>query len=159
MDNSLIEQYKQEMLRMYQKQYTKTALPVKVDYGENGRLIVNVTTLRGLYPVPNATVTVFTGNYENMTIVDSSITDENGKSKIFILPAPSRALSLEAGATEAVYTSYGVMVDADGYSRQVNLNLPIFEGVTSLQAIDMTLLSADGGNTTNINDQAENYNL
>ena len=158
MDSALIEKYKQELINMYNSR------PVSTDstpdrYGNNGRLIVSVTTFRELYPVPNATVTVFTGDMDNMTVIDSSITDQSGRSKTFILPAPSRELSLEAGSTEAVFTSYGVMVKADGYADEINLNLPIFRGVTSLQNIDMTLLSAQNGNGSNINDQAENYNL
>lgn len=156
MDKSLIEQYKNELLKMSQK---ATVVKNSEDYGENGKLIVNVTTLRQLYPVANALVTVFTGDYQNLKPIDSSITDQNGKSKTFLLPAPERELSLEAGSTQAVYTSYGILVKADGYADEVNLNIPIFRGVTSLQNVDMTLLSAQNGKRENLNDQAENYNL
>lgn len=157
MDNSLIEKYKQELLDMYNNKKA----PTKTDdqFIDNGRLIVSVTTLRKLYPVAGAEVTVFTGDFENMKPIDRSITDESGKSKVFILPAPDRELSLEIGATEPVYTSYGILVKADGYADEVNLNLPVFRGVTSLQNVDLTLLSAQNGQTLNINDQAENYNL
>ena len=156
MDKSLIEQYKNELLKMSQKAPVIKNID---DYGENGKLIVNVTTLRQLYPVANALVTVFTGDYQNLNPIDSSITNQNGKSKTFLLPAPERELSLEAGSTQAVYTSYGILVKADGYADEVNLNIPIFRGVTSLQYVDMTLLSAQNGKRENIHDQAENYNL
>lgn len=156
MDNSLIEKYKKELLDMYNKKALSTP---DDQYGDNGRLIVSVTTLRQLYPVANAKVTVFTGNIEDMNKIDSSTTDQSGKSKVFVLPAPDRRLSLEVGATEPVYTSYGVLVEADGYANEINLNLPIFRGVTSLQNVDLTLLSAQNDQSTNINDQAENYNL
>ena len=156
MDKSLIEQYKNELLEMSKK---SPLINSDEDYKENGKLIVNVTTLRQLYPVANALVTVFTGDYQNPNPIDSSVTDQNGKSKVFLLPAPERNLSLEAGATEAVYTSYGILVKADGYADEINLNIPIFRGVTSLQNVDMTLLSAQNGKRENINDQAENYNL
>lgn len=158
MDKSLIEKYKNELIKMYNTQNIKLQEGAE-EYGENGKLIVNVTTLRQLYPVSNALVTVFSGNYENMTVIDSSQTDQNGKSKIFILPAPNKKLSLEAGALEPVYTSYGILVKADGYADEINLNLPIFTGVTSIQNVDMTLLSAGNGKNQNINDQAEDYNL
>lgn len=156
MDKALIEQYKRELLKMSQK---APVIKNGEDYGENGKLIVNVTTLRQLYPVANALVTVFTGDYQNPNPIDSSLTDQNGKSKTFLLPAPERELSLEAGSTKAVYTSYGILVKADGYADEVNLNIPIFRGVTSLQNVDMTLLSAQNGKNENINDQAEDYNL
>lgn len=156
MDKTLIEQYKNELLEMSKK---SSIIKDGENYKENGKLIVNVTTLRQLYPVANALVTVFTGDYQNRNPIDSSLTDQNGKSKTFLLPAPERELSLEAGSTEAVYTSYGILVKADGYADEVNLNIPIFRGVTSLQNVDMTLLSAQNGKNENINDQAEDYNL
>lgn len=158
MDKSLIEKYKKELLSMYQNQNNKVQTDAE-PYGENGKLIVNVTTLRQLYPLPNALVTVFTGDYENMSVIDRSTTDQNGKSKTFTLAAPDRNLSLEAGSTLPVYTTYGVLVKADGYADEINLNLPIFTGVTSVQNIDMTLLSAQNGKKQNINDQSEDYNL
>jgi len=157
MDNSLIEKYKKELLDMYNNK--KEANLTDDEYSDNGKLIVNVTTLRRLYPVAGAEVTVFSGGLEDMKPIDRSITDQSGKSKVFVLPAPDRSLSLEIGATEPVYTSYGVSVKADGYADEVNLNLPIFRGVTSLQNVDLTLLSAQNGQNININDQAENYNL
>lgn len=157
MDSSLIEKYKKELLEMYNTRAVKTNS--NGEHSDSGSLIVNVTTLRQLYPVQNAEVTVFRGNYDNMEVLDRSRTDQNGKSKVFILPAPDRNLSLEAGSTEPVYTSYGILVKADGYADEVNLNLPIFRGVTSLQNVDLTLLSAQNGQGTNINDQAEDYNL
>ena len=156
MDNSLIEKYKKELLDMHNK---KIENPPVDQYGDNGKLIVNVTTLRQLYPVVGAKVTIFTDDLENMNIIDTSTTDQSGRSKVFMLPAPNRNLSLEVGADEPVYSSYGVLVEADGYANEVNLNLPIFRGVTSLQNVDLTLLSAQNGKTININDQAENYNL
>lgn len=157
MDNALIEKYKKELVDMYNSKKADSA--VAEEYGDSGRLIVNVTTLRQLYPVAGAEVTVFSGSYEDMKPIDRSITDQSGKTKAFVLPAPDRSLSLEIGAAEPVYTSYGVLVKADGYADEVNLNLPIFRGVTSLQNVDLTLLSAQNGQKLNINDQAENYNL
>ncbi len=159
MENSLIEKYKKELLAMYKNRTPEVKAVAADTSGNNGSLIVNVTTLRGLYPVKNALVSVFTGDYESRIEVDRSVTDQSGKSKVFLLPAPERDLSLNAGSTEAVYTSYGVEVTADGYAKEINLNLPIFSGVTSLQNVDMTLLSAQNGSGENMNDQSENYNL
>jgi len=112
-----------------------------------------------LYPVPDATVTVFVGTYEDMSVVDSSVTDESGKSKTFFLDAPDIALSQNSGTEEPVYTNYSIKVTADGYLDEYNLNLPIFRGVTSLQNVDMTLISSANENGTVINDQEEEYNL
>ena len=158
MDDSLIEKYKKELLDMYNARTVKIDLPEDTDV-DSGKLMVNVTSFRGLYPVPNAVVIVFTGDYDSMTEIDRSITDESGKTKTFILPTPDRGLSLNAGSTEPVYTNYGIKVFADGYADEINTHLPIFSGVTSIQNIDMSLLAAQNGNDTNIDDQAEEYNL
>lgn len=159
MDTSLIEKYKKELLDMYKNANKVTQTIADETDDSLGRLIVSVTSFRETYPVANARVVVFTGDYENMAEVDRSITDQSGKSKIFSLPTAARDLSLSAGSTEPVYTSYGIEVTADGYAKEINLNLPIFSGVTSLQNVDLTLLSAQNGNDENINDQSENYNL
>ena len=159
MDTVLIEKYKKEMLDMYRKSDKAVKTVANAPDGNNGRLIVSVTSLRENYPVANALVVIFTGEYENKTEIDRSLTDISGKSKVFTLPAPERNLSLNAGAVEPVYTTYGVEVTADGYAKEINLNLPIFSGVTSLQNVDLTLLSAQNGKGENINDQSENYNL
>ena len=160
MDKELIERYKAEMLRTYNSRtLPDTAEQNDVNYDDTGHLLVSVTTLKGFYPLPRATVKVFTGSVEDMTVIDTDITDESGQTKLFSLPAPSRELSQSTGATEAVYTSYNVLVEADGYVDEINLNLPIFRGVTSLQNVDMILRSVSNNQNTIINDQNENYNL
>lgn len=126
---------------------------------ETGRLIAIVTTLRGIYPVPGARVTVFTGAPDRMNIIDSGITDESGRSKIFELPAPSRGISLDSESTELPYTLYNLKVEADGYADNIHMNIPIFRGVTSLQKSDMILLSAAGDSDSFVYNEAMRYNL
>ena len=61
-----------------------------------GGIQVTVTTLSRLYPVKNALVTVFTGDKDNMTVIETDITDESGKSGVFNLKTPLREISLQA---------------------------------------------------------------
>ena len=130
------------------------------DESPTGGLIVSTTALRRLYPVPSARVTVFTGPYENMEVIDTGVTDESGKRKVFRLETPERSLSQSAGATKKPYALYNVFVQADGYVDTVNTNIPIFEGVTSLQNIDMILRStAENKEGPRIIDEAESYEL
>lgn len=126
---------------------------------ETGRLIAIVTTLRGIYPVPGARVTVFTGAPDRMNVIDSGITDESGRSKTFELPAPSRGISLDSESTELPYTLYNLKVEADGYADNIHMNIPIFRGVTSLQKSDMILLSAAGDSDSFVYNEAMRYNL
>ena len=113
----------------------------------NGGLIVSVTTLRGIKGVPDAKVTIFTGTPEDYEIIAEDVTDSSGKTGTFLLPTKEKALSEQAdtGALKTIpYSLYNVAVSADQYARQLNLNIPIFSGVTTLQNMDITSLSTYG---------------
>lgn len=112
----------------------------------NGRLIVMATAVSRLYPVENAKVTVFTGDYAAPNVIDTALTDQSGKTKAFSLPAPSRGLSMEPDSGAQPYSLYNVLIEADGYADNLHMNLPIFRGVTSLQRSNLTPLASFGGN-------------
>lgn len=145
MDESLIEEYKNEMLKMYREHVNSS----KGDVSENsiGRLIVTVTSVSYLYPVPYANVTVFTGAYENMNVIATDTASRSGVTKPFELYTPPKGLSLDSGSTEVAYSLYNLLIEAEGYVSNVHLNIPIFGGVTSLQRSNLLLLSAAGDNT------------
>lgn len=126
-----------------------------------GGIQVSVTTLNRLYPVKNAIVTVFTGRLDNITVVESGITDESGKSGIFNLKTPSRADSLQAnGGDEIPYASYNVSVKSDGYVEQIAMNVPVFSGVVSVQGIDLLPMTAAGKHVSpQIFNEENKYNL
>ncbi len=126
----------------------------------SGGLLVNVTTLRGLYPVDGALVTVFTGERSNMQIVEIDTTDESGKSKTFILSAPPRAQSQQESDNKKPYSSYNVSVRSDGFVEQIAMNIPIFSGVVSMQSIDLVKNTVAGKNTSpQIIEGGNNYEL
>lgn len=155
MNSNLIEQYKEEMLRMYSKAKPvmatntptrETAAPSLNKMGENGSLIGVVTTLRAIYPVKGAKVTIFTGNYDNMNEIASGFTDESGKSPVFYLPTPDKELSESPGISDKPYSSYNMLVSADGYLDNIHLNIPVFSGVQSVQRSNMILIETAGEN-------------
>lgn len=172
MDKSLIESYKQEMLKMYTNR-TNTAIPVinnapNVEQKQEkqntqtatGRLEGIATSVRGLYFVPNAKVTVFTGTPENMQVIDTAFTNQNGRTKAFILPAPSKSESLEPDTTKKPYALYNIMFEADGYIPNIHLNVPVFPTVTSRQTSNLLLLETAGVDKgPRIFDELQNYNL
>ncbi len=174
MDRDIIEKYKSEMLKMYKKSTKEsflkpTVAPVitenlepqpKITPQSSGKLLAVVTTVRTLYPVPNAKVTVFTGDYENMNVVDTSLTDQSGRTKVFTLPAPSNALSLDKDNKQIPYAVYNMLVEADGYIDNIHLNIPVFSGVTSIQGSNMLLKETAGANMDiQVFDEAEKYDL
>jgi hypothetical protein len=171
MDRDIIEKYKSEMLRMYKKT-NKEGLRVapaivqsnspqpKITPQADGKLVAVVTTVKALYPVPNAKVTVFTGDYENMNVVDTSLTDQSGRTKAFTLSAPLNTLSLDKDNKQIPYALYNMLVEADGYIDNIHLNIPVFSGVTSIQGSNMLLKETAGANMDiQIFDEAEKYDL
>ena len=176
MDKNLIEQYKREMLDMYrtarnlpiseqnnteQNSAMQNALPQTEELPDSsGKLIAIVTSLREIYPVANARVTVFTGNYNDMQIIDTATTDESGRTRPFVLETPNKQISLESGNNATPYATYNMEVKAEGYVDNVHINIPVFSGVTSLQRSNMMLLETAGTDKgPQIFDESERFDL
>ena len=165
MDRDIIEKYKSEMLSMYKKTKKENirVAPVVAQTTEpqtSGKLLAVVTTVRTLYPVPNAKVTVFTGDYKDMNVIDTALTDNSGRTREFVLSTPQKELSLESENTKIPYAVYNLMVEADGYVPNIHLNIPVFSGVTSIQGSNLMLKETAGANMdVQIFDEAEKYDL
>ena len=171
MDKETLEKYKNEMLKMYRSQKVQppairpTVAEVNPKATETtetptGGLLAVVTTVRNLYPVSNAKVTIFTGDYDNKNVIDSAFTDQSGRTKVFILPTPQKALSLDKENKLIPYAVYNMLVEADGYIDNIHLNIPVFSGVTSIQTSNMLLKETAGeGMEMQIFDEAEKYDL
>jgi hypothetical protein len=155
MDKNIIEKYKQEMLDMWER----AVLPTNTAQSNTGGLTVSVTTLRSLYPVPDALVTVFTGDIENQRVIDQKTTDQSGKTETFYLPTPDKSLSEDQSETALPYSLYNIFVKAKDLVGQIHLNIPVFAGVNSMQNVDLILPSALGENQTDpiVIDQSNKY--
>ena len=168
MDKSLIEKYKSDMLDMY-RAIRADAAPIiaeqteqkqPAEKGSTGGLIAIVTALREIYPVKNAKVTIFTGNIDNMQIISTALTDESGRTPVFVLPTPPKSVSFEENSTVTPYSVYNMLVSAEGYLDNVHINIPVFSGVTSLQSSSMTLLETAGDNKNpQIFDESQRFDL
>ncbi len=177
MDNNLLEKYKAEMLKMYstvnQRDAVSTVaetIPKEPEISKTetvtqsttqGSLIGIVTAIRGLYPIKNAKVSIFTGDYpDNMNIIDSDLTNNSGRTKTFLLPTPERSLSLDQNNTIIPYSLYNMAIESDGYIKNIHLNIPVFSTVTSLQQSNLTLEETAGEDKSpQIFDESQNYNL
>lgn len=144
MDKSLIEKYKNDMLKKYGP---AAAESLTAAASEKGRLSANVTSVANIYPVRGAKVTVFTGSPDSMTVLDSAVTDESGKTRDFLLDAPPKSLSMSSGAPALPYTLYNLLISADGFLDNIHLNIPIFSGIASVQKSDMLPKAVAGGRT------------
>lgn len=154
-DKKLIDEYAKKMLEIYRKKQTEPISETKslaqsaaeLPDGTGG-LIVNVTTLRGMYPVENATVTVFTGNNDLKQTIEVCLTDESGATNIILLKTPAKSLSENSQETRLPYSEYNISVKADGFIEQINMNVPVFPGVISIQNVNLVPTATSGGNTS-----------
>ena len=102
----------------------------QIPYQGSGGLRVSVRTADGALPLSGASVTVY--DKQSGRPLRTQTTDRSGNTAIISLPAPAASLSQAPGGGE-VYATYRLTVDADGYFRQENESVPIFDGVLSLQ--------------------------
>lgn len=176
MNKELIEKYKNEMMKMYNSahkpQPLQEAIPVvaepeptpepilsSVEGSQSGQLLGVVTSFNSLYPVENARVTVFTGEYENMNIIDSDLTDQSGKTKVFSLITPDKSLSMAPDLSQKPYAAYNMLVESDGFLKNIHLNIPVFSGITSIQRSDLILDQDQNGGEPQVFDEGQKYNL
>lgn len=105
-----------------------------------GFITVNVRTAGGALPVEGAMITISTSDGINSTVVAVMLTDSSGASEIISLPAPPRSESRSPG-NEPVCSYYTVDTGRDGYYSVVNTNVPVFDGVTSVQPVFLVPLA------------------
>lgn len=107
---------------------------------QNGGLIVTVTHSKRTYPVENAIVTLFD---KNNTLVTTAVTDESGRTPRIELITPDSSLSQTPDSSPSLTASYyTIKVQADGFLDMVINNVPVYSGITSLQAVDLTYRAA-----------------
>ena len=112
-----------------------------------GQLIVHVTTARGAIPLEGALVTL--SNYApefsegRGDVIFGTVSDRDGNTVPIQLEAPAVAGSLSPG-TKQPFALYNLDVQLEGYRGQSYIALPIFEGITSIQPVDMIPLSENG---------------
>ena len=112
-----------------------------------GYMIVRVTTARGAIPLDGALVYVQNflpdGTAGKGDVVAVYKTNASGLTERFALPAPPRALSMSPGNGKS-YSTYTLTASADGYSTRTYVNVPVFEGITAIQNVDMIPLPENG---------------
>ena len=103
----------------------------------SGTLRVRAYTASGALPVEGATVRIMGALENNRLVAYSSITDRNGQSDLFTLPAPSVNYSLAPMANELPYSVYDLEISAPGYYTKKIRGITVFPGINSIQLINM----------------------
>ena len=113
----------------------------------SGKLIVNVTTGEGLFPVEGATVIISDTEQAGGSETASAVTDISGKTPQISLAAPVRQNSLAPDQNGDARARYNITVMAPGYVTTVVEGVSVFDRVTSIQKIDMLTESASNGSS------------
>ena len=103
---------------------------------DSGVIKTQVFTARRTYPVENAQVNLYKVFPDGAYLIDSQFTDRSGQVKPVTVPALERCLS-EPPSDPAPYVSYRITVSHPDFMDAVIEQVPVFEGVTSLQAVDL----------------------
>lgn len=102
-----------------------------------GYILVNVRTGDDSEPISNATVHITAISDGSRMLVATGITDESGTTKRFEVPAPESSLSQTPGSAVRPYNLYDVSVAARGFFNARSVDVPVFEGITSVQSFSM----------------------
>ena len=108
-----------------------------------GFLIVQTLTANGALPVENATVYVYSygdDSAKSSQALYTLKTDSFGRTEKVALGALGRELSLTPEVKKP-YATYNAVINADGFYESERINIPIFQGITSVQTVDLIPLS------------------
>ena len=106
-------------------------------YNNLGKLVVNVTSAGGALPNAEALIRINGADDENRDVVYSFLTDVDGISRTFELPAPPRERSLSPDTSLASYALYDISASLDGYYSFRISNVAVFDGETTVQPINL----------------------
>lgn len=113
-----------------------------------GRLRVNVTTERGVYPIQDAQITLsYTGDPASQ--IEQLNTDESGQSELVQLNAPPLEYSMEPSESQP-YAEYTIQVTAAGY-RPVSISgIAVFPNSIAIQDVRLVREANEGPAENNI---------
>ena len=109
-----------------------------------GKLIVQTVAAQSAYPVADALVLVRCVEPDgDTTLIASMRTDEDGLTEPLEIETPPSSESLSPGLGRP-YTAVNIEVQADGYITDVKQNAQVYNGITSLQIVNLIPLSDSG---------------
>lgn len=129
-----------------QKNQNRGEVPAVPPLTGEGYILFQVTTALGAIPLEGAEVKVTAAAQEDSVFAVMS-SGADGKAPLLPLPAPDKALSLSARGKNAPlpYAVYDAEVSLAGYYTQHYRRIPVFDGVTAVQRVDLIPLPLGGG--------------
>ena len=107
----------------------------------SGTIKTQVFTARGTYPVEQAQVDLYKVFPDGDYLISRQYTDRSGQVNPVTVPVYQRSLS-ESPGDSTPYVSYRIAVTHPGFADAVIEQVPVFEGVTSLQSVNLIPMAA-----------------
>lgn len=105
---------------------------------EFGTLRVETVSSNMLYPVSNVHVVIYKNFGDENYFIYDTYTDGSGAVKDLKLPAPSKSLSQSPDNSDfKPYATYNIYVEHPYFFNVLYENVPIFDGIVSIQAVEM----------------------
>lgn len=102
-----------------------------------GMLEFRVFTAREAMPVADAYIVVSTRINGRDHEIFNARTDNSGETGMKVLPAPSKELSQQSDNAIQPFSLYDATVEKEGYVKIILRDIPIFDGVQSIQRVAM----------------------
>lgn len=102
-----------------------------------GSLVFMVFTASEALPVKGAAVTVSTRIDGEAHEMFSAVTNQSGETEAATLPAPSKSLSQDEDNKVQPFSLYDATVSKDGFTKVILRDIPVFDGVRSIQRVAM----------------------
>ncbi len=99
-----------------------------------GYIVVQVSTADSAIPIPDANVIIAKEGDNGEALVKIMRTNRNGKTEALSVAAPPAENSLTPEGENRFFV-YNIRVDYPGYYTAENVNVPVFEGQTSIQPV------------------------
>ena len=110
---------------------------------KTGWLRIQAYTGLGSGPAPGATAVISRQFADGVHVFATVQTDESGIADDIPLPAPDKSLA-ESPAGEAPYADYRITVTRPGYRTEVYTEVPVFDGIKSIQPVQLTPIKTNG---------------
>lgn len=102
-----------------------------------GTLSFMVFTASDALPVEGAAVTVSTRIDGEQHVMFKAVTNQSGETPTENLPAPSKELSQDFDNEIQPFSLYDATVSRDGFTKVILRDIPVFDGVRSIQRVAM----------------------
>lgn len=109
-----------------------------------GSLEFRVFAANQALPIEGADIAVTTRIDGKNHPMFKTTTNSSGETGLFTLPAPSKELSQTASNKIQPFSLYDAVVNKDGYTNVIIRDIPIFDGVQSIQRVAMLPESENG---------------